>query len=80
MVSLSLHIFNRNSNRFNAIDIPYPSPADRKDLESLVKSNWETKVQKPIGHVVDQTSDQWHNTREWIFDTSVYSFPYMCLR
>lgn len=50
-------------------DIPYPSPADRRDLESLVKTNWETKVQKPIGHVVDETSDHWHNTREWIFDT-----------
>ncbi|PLB52973.1 hypothetical protein P170DRAFT_119663 [Aspergillus steynii IBT 23096] len=50
-------------------DIPYPSPADRRDLESLVKTNWETKVQKPMGHVVDQTADQWHNTREWIFDT-----------
>ena len=28
-------------------NIPYPSPADRKDLENLVKSNWQTKVASP---------------------------------
>lgn len=28
-------------------DIPYPSPADRKDLENLVKDNWQTKVASP---------------------------------
>ena len=28
-------------------DIPYPSPADRKDLEDIVKKNWETKVHSP---------------------------------
>ena len=27
--------------------IPYPTPADRKDLESLVKSNWQQKVVTP---------------------------------
>ncbi|KAI1334958.1 hypothetical protein F5Y15DRAFT_263357 [Xylariaceae sp. FL0016] len=25
-------------------DIPYPTPADRKDLENLVQNNWETAV------------------------------------
>ncbi|KKK19935.1 hypothetical protein ARAM_005474 [Aspergillus rambellii] len=50
-------------------DIPYPSPADRRDLENLVKSNWELRVQKPIGKITDQASDQWHHTKEWIFDT-----------
>jgi hypothetical protein len=28
-------------------DIPYPSPADRKDLENLVKENWQTRVASP---------------------------------
>lgn len=28
-------------------DVPYPTPADRKDLESLVKSNWNAKVAEP---------------------------------
>ena len=28
-------------------DIPYPTPADRKDLEDIVKQNWETKVHSP---------------------------------
>lgn len=50
-------------------DIPYPSPADRKDLETLVKTNWESKVQKPLSHAADHAQDQWHNAREWIFDT-----------
>ncbi|KAF7860684.1 hypothetical protein EAF04_008202 [Stromatinia cepivora] len=28
-------------------NIPYPTPADRKDLENLVKENWQTKVASP---------------------------------
>lgn len=28
-------------------DIPYPSPADRKDLEKIVKDNWSAKVSTP---------------------------------
>ncbi|OCK78585.1 hypothetical protein K432DRAFT_435891 [Lepidopterella palustris CBS 459.81] len=28
-------------------DVPYPTPADRKDLENLVKSNWNDKVVTP---------------------------------
>ncbi|KAF2725020.1 hypothetical protein K431DRAFT_216742 [Polychaeton citri CBS 116435] len=27
--------------------IPYPAPADRKDLEDLMKSHWEDKISKP---------------------------------
>ncbi|KAJ5239806.1 hypothetical protein N7468_004425 [Penicillium chermesinum] len=50
-------------------DIPYPTPADRKDLENLVKTNWEVKVQKPLGSVAEQISDEAHNAKEWIFDT-----------
>jgi hypothetical protein len=50
-------------------DIPHPSPADRRDLEDLVKTNWDTRVQKPLGSVADQINDQAHHAREWIFDT-----------
>jgi len=28
-------------------NVPYPTPADRKDLENLVKTNWQTKVASP---------------------------------
>ncbi|KAJ5584507.1 uncharacterized protein N7459_004307 [Penicillium hispanicum] len=50
-------------------DIPYPTPADRRDLENLVKSNWDNKVQKPLGQASDQVSDELHQAKEWVFDT-----------
>ena len=28
-------------------NVPYPTPADRKDLENLVKENWQSKVAQP---------------------------------
>ena len=28
-------------------NVPYPTPADRKNLESLVKTNWNDKVGSP---------------------------------
>ena len=28
-------------------NVPYPTPADRKDLENLVKNNWQAKVTTP---------------------------------
>lgn len=28
-------------------NIPYPTPADRKDLENLVKDNWQSKIAQP---------------------------------
>lgn len=28
-------------------NVPYPTPADRKDLENLVKNNWQSKVTSP---------------------------------
>lgn len=28
-------------------NVPYPTPADRKDLENLVKSNWQSKTASP---------------------------------
>ncbi|KAI9798173.1 MAG: hypothetical protein M1833_004922 [Piccolia ochrophora] len=36
-------------------DIPYPSPADRKDLENIVKENWNSKVSAPYS---DWDADQ----------------------
>ncbi|KAL4873450.1 hypothetical protein BDV12DRAFT_192430 [Aspergillus spectabilis] len=50
-------------------DIPYPSPADRKNLENAVKTNWDVKVQKPLGQLSGNAGDRWENTKEWIFDT-----------
>lgn len=50
-------------------DIPYPSPADRRDLENLVKTNWDSRVQKPLGHAAEQFSDEVHHAKEWVFDT-----------
>ncbi|KAF7712343.1 Uncharacterized protein PECH_006824 [Penicillium ucsense] len=50
-------------------DIPYPTPADRRDLENLVKSNWEARVQKPLGNAVDRVSEEVHDAKEWVFDT-----------
>lgn len=49
-------------------DIPYPTPADRKDLENLVKSNWNSKIQVPVSETVDQTSDSYSSVKDWIFD------------
>jgi len=28
-------------------NVPYPTPADRKDLEGLVKDNWQSKIATP---------------------------------
>lgn len=36
-------------------DIPYPTPADRKDLENLVKENWDRQVSSPY--------QDWDNAR-----------------
>jgi hypothetical protein len=49
-------------------DVPYPKAADRKDLENLVKSNWDTKVQQPIGKSADATSDSFASVKDWVFD------------
>ncbi|KAJ5104052.1 hypothetical protein N7532_004581 [Penicillium argentinense] len=50
-------------------DIPYPTPADRRDLENLVKANWDTRIQKPLGQAADQVSSDAHQAKEWVFDT-----------
>jgi len=28
-------------------NVPYPTPSDRKDLENLVKDNWQSKIASP---------------------------------
>jgi len=28
-------------------NVPYPTPADRKDLQNLVKDNWQSKIATP---------------------------------
>jgi hypothetical protein len=61
----------RTGSKLTESDIPYPSPADRRDLENLVKGNWDTKVQKPMGEMTEYGSDQFHHAKEWIFDTYV---------
>lgn len=58
-----------NPLNLDPTDIPYPTPADRRDVENLVKSNWDTKVQKPLGSAADQISDDLHHAKEWVFDT-----------
>ncbi|KAL1965326.1 hypothetical protein VTN77DRAFT_5763 [Rasamsonia byssochlamydoides] len=50
-------------------DIPYPTPADRKELENIVKANWESKVQIPLAHASEQASEQLSNVKDWIFDS-----------
>ena len=49
-------------------DIPYPTPADRKDLENLVKENWQDKVIGPASIVSNAASDHYGNVKDWIFD------------
>ncbi|KAK2733710.1 hypothetical protein FQN55_003165 [Onygenales sp. PD_40] len=50
-------------------DIPYPKPADRKDLENLVKTNWESRVHAPLSHTAEHATDTLSNAKDWIFDT-----------
>jgi hypothetical protein len=54
-------------------DVPYPTPADRKDLENLVKQNWQAKVVDPVSstgkQASDKTSDHYGSVKDWIFDS-----------
>jgi len=50
-------------------DVPYPTPADRKDLENLVKSNWQAKVVDPVASTSDTASDHFGSVKDWIFDS-----------
>ncbi|KAK2738022.1 hypothetical protein FQN57_007288 [Myotisia sp. PD_48] len=50
-------------------DIPYPTPADRKDLEDRVKNNWEAYIQVPIAQTAEGFSESMQNARDWVFDS-----------
>ncbi|KAK5071997.1 hypothetical protein LTS08_000903 [Lithohypha guttulata] len=50
-------------------DVPYPSPADRKDLESLVKDNWQANVVDPISSTGSKVDDHYGGVKGWIFDS-----------
>ena len=54
---------------YAGLDIPYPSPADRKDLENLIKSNWNAYVQAPITHTAEGVSESVGGVKDWIFDS-----------
>ncbi|KAM5430684.1 hypothetical protein McanMca71_005240 [Microsporum canis] len=50
-------------------DVPYPSPADRKDLEELVKTNWESYVVAPASRTAEEVSGSFNDAKEWIFES-----------
>jgi hypothetical protein len=50
-------------------DIPYPTPADRKDLENLVKTNWQAQIVDPLASAGDKTTDSYESVKDWIFDS-----------
>lgn len=64
-----LDIKSQCTTNTHSIGIPYPTPADRRDVENIVKSNWDTKVQKPLGSAANQVTDDLHQAKEWVFDT-----------
>lgn len=49
-------------------NVPYPTPADRKDLELLIKNNWDAKVQQPLGKSAESASASYGSVKDWIFD------------
>lgn len=49
-------------------DIPYPTPADRKDLENLVKTNWQAQIVDPLTAAGDKSTDAYDSVKDWIFD------------
>jgi hypothetical protein len=55
----------------SSTDIPYPTPADRKDLEKIVKANWNAKVQVPLAQTSESAADHLSNVKGWIFDRYV---------
>jgi len=50
-------------------NVPYPTPADRKDLENLVKTNWQDKIKSPFDTSADTASDSYSSVKDWIFDS-----------
>ena len=54
-------------------DVPYPAAADRKDLENLVKDNWQQKVVNPVAGTGDAAEHNYNNVKDYIFDR--YAYP-----
>ena len=52
-------------------DVPYPAASDRKDLENLVKENWQTKIVDTAKAAGVTTEDNYHNIKDWIFNRLV---------
>lgn len=50
-------------------DIPHPKAADRKDLEVLVKDNWQKNVADPITEAGHKVADHYADVKDWIFDS-----------
>lgn len=50
-------------------DIPYPAASDRKDLELLVKNNWQAKVVDPIAATGSKIDDHYTGVKDWVFDS-----------
>ncbi|KIX03084.1 uncharacterized protein Z518_06634 [Rhinocladiella mackenziei CBS 650.93] len=50
-------------------DIPYPTPADRKDLENLVRENWQAKAVDPVAAAGDKANENYGSVKDWIFDS-----------
>ncbi|RMZ80824.1 hypothetical protein DV737_g2870, partial [Chaetothyriales sp. CBS 132003] len=49
-------------------DIPYPTAADRKDLENLIKDHWQTQVVNPVHAAGEKLSGDFAEAKEWIFN------------
>ena len=52
-------------------DVPYPKAADRKDLENLVKDNWQVNVVDPLASTGEKIDDHYGGVKNWIFDSYV---------
>jgi hypothetical protein len=50
------------------IGIPYPTPVDRKELENLIKANWQAKAQVPLAQASVSGGEYLNNVKNWIFD------------
>ena len=55
-------------------NIPYPTPADRKDLENLIKDNWQTKITQPYNdwdtaQLQNYLSNKGYETKKGIEDS-----------
>lgn len=49
--------------------IPHPKASDRKDLENLVKNNWQANVVDPLTAAGSKADDSAHSVKDYIFDS-----------